>query len=473
MRFVKSHSATQSTLAFFLFLLSSSGLAATPHCSQYYRPYDLGDSYASYLAETSRADCEKDLTVLVFMQADIDLAPFALADLHEMEGAFDSGRKGASSARLDVIVELNYPNTDTQRLHMFQEAPPFDVWKEEDLASKSLRDIRSPRPLFANKDERSLAPIQRLENFIRWAVKTYPSKNYMLVLWGHGRGWQGFGFDDKNPQGMSVKEISKVLATTKMLLPKKSWDLVVSDACLLQTFEVNWELSQHSRFYLGSSQIEDFLGLPYRRLFYEINTRPMNSDELALGLAKLIPTLHQASMQMGGSQFHPRDAKKIRMSLTATHFFEMQSFARELNKLGAMLVDQFFIQDEFLKPLLLQRLSEIPYINDEQADVGVFLNQLEEFVANHAATNSEAQKVLLQIREVKVALNRAILGYGFSGKLNRQENQIYLLGFRGISFYLPVQKEEVDMGKMAGSYVSEKPAELKDWVRFLEHLAKK
>lgn len=56
-------------------------------------------------------------------------------------------------------------------------------------------------------------------------------------------------------------------------------DVYASDACLMQMLEVSYELSDSARFIVGSAQVQNFLGLPYRRIMYELNTGRFNGQE--------------------------------------------------------------------------------------------------------------------------------------------------------------------------------------------------
>jgi hypothetical protein len=64
--------------------------------------------YSDYLARIHRVDCQKDWTLLVYMAANNDLAPYALWDLYEMEAAFKDPDLAGSGLATDLVVQLEH-----------------------------------------------------------------------------------------------------------------------------------------------------------------------------------------------------------------------------------------------------------------------------------------------------------------------------------------------------------------------------
>ena len=79
----------------------------------------------------------------------------------------------------------------------------------------------------------------------------------------------------------------------------------------MQMLEVSYEIGAGARFVVGSAQVQSYLGLPYRRLLYELNSGRFNglrkdsrgsldSEDEPLLLARMIPQLMKSSLNPRG-----------------------------------------------------------------------------------------------------------------------------------------------------------------------------
>src|SRR5205823_4360611 len=64
-------------------------------------------------------------------------------------------------------------------------------------------------------------------------------------------------------------------------------DVLLSDACLMQTVEVAAELAGTARFSVGSSQVQGYLGLPYRRVVQRLSGALGRPGAGAAGVGRL------------------------------------------------------------------------------------------------------------------------------------------------------------------------------------------
>lgn len=306
-----------------------------------------------------REACYKDWTVLVYMAADNDLSPYALWDLHEMEGAFASGNYAASTLKSDLLVEADTKGpSGIRRLHMFQTPQNYVApTSKEQFVNASLDQVRSPVVRIISESGPRVDHQQKLEEFLSWGMKAYPAQHYAVIVWGHGQGWSsgttavgsesptaksrfvtendvaisfadfdafesvpnnekktasefqgrfgGLAFNDSTGDYLSIPVLSKVLKSvqTFTLENERRIDLYASDACLMQATEVAYEISSSTRFISGSAQVQSFLGLPYRQLMYELNTgrfgeakELVGNEDQAFLLARLLPSLTARSL---------------------------------------------------------------------------------------------------------------------------------------------------------------------------------
>jgi cysteine peptidase C11 family protein len=106
-------------------------------------------------------------TVLIYFAADNDLDDEALANLKMM-------KKVGSTNEVNIVAQLDSRGKgSTYRFLIQDEQSSLD----EDIVGDPLPEINTGDP-------------RELTDFINWGLKEYPAQNTMLVLWGHGRGWE-------------------------------------------------------------------------------------------------------------------------------------------------------------------------------------------------------------------------------------------------------------------------------------------
>ena len=108
---------------------------------------------------------EKQWTVLVYMAGDNNLDDAALADLDEM-------KKVGSTPAVDIVAQVDRwgGGHATKRYHL---------QKGSALDGDSVQDV----------GETNTGDPAVLGDFLRWGMKSYPAKKYLVILWNHGAGW--------------------------------------------------------------------------------------------------------------------------------------------------------------------------------------------------------------------------------------------------------------------------------------------
>jgi hypothetical protein len=446
------------------------------------------DDYPKYAARVRRADCYKEWTVLVYMAADNDLTPYAYWDLYEMEAGYESGRNyGGSTIRNDLVVQLDTAgDRGVRRLHVFQAPEPYNPHLDKaDFDTRTEEDIRSPVAMRVPEEKTTEAA--KLRKFLEWGISKYPSRHYMVVVWGHGQGWisekgvfagrrfGGLAFNSSQGTYLDIPSLKETLeGVSKDLLGGKPIDLYASDACLMQMAEVATELSGAARFVVGSTQVQNFLGLPYRRLLYEMNTgrylgerrgSKSPSEDLPYLAAKMLPKIFKASMQPGGLQgrLAPEGIKSITMSAISSSELR-EALMPALKDLNAAITD--FLAEDPLRGIDLQQLlMDAPSVQGGAKDLGSFLTLLKnslrsvngvgvgggqgmggngggQGVGGGAAAGPAASRLLVAVERAQGALGRTVLNYALGTDYSEREQQLYLLGFRAFTVWLPVSEQE-------------------------------
>lgn len=525
MSFVVSSQLLKATLFVSLFFFSNNAVASRPawfpekSCREAWKNRDLAkfdtakdshftkdgelgyDSYQKRLQSNGvdRASCYKDWTILVYMAANNDLHPYALWDLEEMEGRFVSGRYAGSTLKSDLLVQVhtNQPTATTaatgkRRLHIFQREDRAYVPATSKSAYEKvgLEVIRSPIVEFLPE---ALPSGADFANFLSWGMQAYPADKYMIVVWGHGQGWNSgplepirssrqnseqvalaleslmqvpqpatsaqFGGIFNNPQSgsrVSIPELSEALRTVvDDTLEGRPVDLYASDACLMQMSEVIAEISPYTRYISGSAQVQSYLGLPYRRLLYEINSGRFLStakltakEDEALLVAKMLPILSEASLDPIRGQQGRADQKAretFTMSSVSSAAFE-QRLLPALTDLAKSLTA--YVEEDMVRAFQLDTLIRTaPSYMGGGKELGSFLKLLQftrKTDAERRGTTAASEQLARDLENSERALDETVIerrlgtGYTVDGK------SMHLLGFRGVGIWVPSGPKEFE-----------------------------
>jgi hypothetical protein len=419
-----------------------------------------------------RSSCYKQWTVLVYMAADNDLSPYALWDLHEMEGSYKSGNYAGSTLTSDLLVQADTSGpTGIRRFHIFQnEGPDYKPGKDvEEFKKASPTEIHSPLVSF----EKESAPASsaehrdRMRAFLDWGLRAYPAEHYLVVVWGHGQGWAanlpttvfagrfgGFVFSSSDQDYLSIPTLSSILSEVKesTLEGTRPIDIYASDACLMQMAEVAYEISPSVRYIVGSAQVQSYLGLPYRQLMYEINTEgylPRGEDKglAPFYLSKQIPIISQRS-------FDPTRGQQGRADQEASKSFTMSALSAEalqhqlvpaLNQLSEQLLG--FLQEDPMRALDLRVLMQnAPRFMGGSRDLGAIVGLLKQALAKDAeirgAWTPAASRSVIAAENLRRAIDLTAVSYSYGQGYAEQAKQLHLLGFRGIGVWLPQSTAE-------------------------------
>ena len=186
-------------------------------------------------------------TVMVYMAADNNLEPAALQDINEMETV-------GSSADVNIVVEVDTMtlpvagSVSTKRLRVQQDADPANV------TSPALQDL----------GETNTATRVGITAFVAWAVANFPADRYVLILWDHGGGWDGYATDETSGASLlTTEDLSQTLQDIQTQTGIRRLDMLGFDACLMATLEVAHELAPFARYFVASEELVPGQGLPY------------------------------------------------------------------------------------------------------------------------------------------------------------------------------------------------------------------
>ncbi len=226
----------------------------------YYRAWSYATATHLYCVSPAQAmvttlPAEADWTFMVYLDADNNLEDVVDLDIAEMESV-------GSTPEVNIIAQL-------------------DRYSEPGCWRQYVRDGESLT--LATAPELNMADPENLADFVNWAATTYPAQHYALVIWNHGSGAlgqpapEGIIYDESHLDMLSVVELGQALSGTTPHV-----DLLGFDACVMQMYEVGYELSliaDPPDIMVGSEDNVPGYGWPYDAILSFLVAAPSSTAE--------------------------------------------------------------------------------------------------------------------------------------------------------------------------------------------------
>lgn len=480
------------------------------------RPASPAHARCTEAQPRERASCYKPWTVLVYMAADNDLAPYAFLNLYEMESTASDGIPSASSERTDVVLQLDTPGPrGLRRIHVLPVGERYD--DKRTLAQLTQQPEGAFRSPVVEQLPEGTDPARDLSEFLTWGARRYPAEHYMVVVWGHGQGWApaqtganlppppanlspfpapkedpfggrfrgGLGFDWSPPGFVDIPSLRGALLKMQRIIGRPV-DIYVSDACLMQGIEVATELADSARYLIGSAYIQDFVGLPYRTLLRRLNTPSPERDadaDPASSVAAQIPPLFQESIDPAKNPLRGQFTAELRRRFTLSAL-STEALRRELlpalSQLGAAL-DAYQAEDPLHAGDLLYIIREQTGLYGSIQDLGAFLGALQAQLGpprpEPDKTPDATERLRRALKGAQTALTTAVPAYAHG--TDYRGDGLAAFGLRGLSVWLPVSESDfrtrITDYRAAALYKLQIPGSPKDtkpapWAAWIERL---
>ncbi len=196
-----------------------------------------------------------------------------------------AGDNNLGSASDDVLHAMSeatyYGPTRTVVLLDDSEKGDSAILEKTFVGMRSVDDEGAVIP--EKSGEANMGDPATLEDFIAWVKANYPSTNYALVLWDHGKGWRSCNFclDSTDGDSLSLRELGQALdgATSG---GADLLQIVGFDACLMQMLEVDYQIMDYAEYAVGSEEVIPVPGWPYCSILSGLADNPgMSAAELA------------------------------------------------------------------------------------------------------------------------------------------------------------------------------------------------
>ena len=233
-------------------------------------PYESPDAGSNQPSTINSQGEPGTWLVMLYQDGDDDvLERDIFLDLNEAEiiGSSDMVTIVTQIDRYDGSFDGDGDWTSTKR---------FLVQQDSDLESIGSEEL-------ADLGETDMSDPQTLQDFVTWAISTYPAEHYALIMSDHGMGWLGGWTDpDPNDGDMSLSEIDGALFNIVTSTGIGQFDFFGFDACLMAQLESFSMLAPYAQYSAASEETEPAVGWAYAAFLGALVNNPaMGGAELA------------------------------------------------------------------------------------------------------------------------------------------------------------------------------------------------
>jgi hypothetical protein len=186
----------------------------------------------------------EDWTVMIYMAGDNSLSNIVDQNLNAM-------MKVGSNELVDIVALVDKSGNQDAKLYHIEKG------KLNELAMTSI--------YISGLNEIDTGNPETLSTFGEFVIDKYPSNHYLLIMWGHGNGWQGLA-SDKDGSSLTMTEFRSALERIVKKDMGKKLDIIGFDACAMATVEGFYEVSEYSDILVASQKKEPDAGWPYENI---------------------------------------------------------------------------------------------------------------------------------------------------------------------------------------------------------------
>jgi hypothetical protein len=190
----------------------------------------------------------KKWTVAIYINGRNNVDMFAYKDFNRIETI-------GSSNDVKIVAELGRAQgfADGESTpEIWSGVKRFYVIKDSDT-----NKINSP--VVEDRKNADMGSWQEAADFLRWAKKNYPARNYIFIIWDHGWGWIDPVKESKITKSIShdftTGNYIKTTELKKIFQKAGPVDIYISMACFMQMAEIVTEIKNYSKIIIGSEEV--------------------------------------------------------------------------------------------------------------------------------------------------------------------------------------------------------------------------
>jgi hypothetical protein len=408
---------------------------------------------------TSRSLAE--WTVVAYIQADNNLAPYAVYNIGDMQLA------PLSSSLVNMLVQWDQPNNNK-------------TWRYRIVKGGRIEDA-------SVSVEMGLNPVQELVDMTKWAKTKYDAKRFCVILWNHGSGvvdpsyratnkaisnalgtddgrphmpWleipgfdaqrdaqdRGILFDDSQLTYLNAQGLATAFSRIKSeVMGGRKIDIVGMDACLMAMLEVGYQIKDSVNYLVSSEDTEPGEGWSYSGFLKTLCALPaVEAPSFANAIVNAYANFYQSR-----TRYYTQSAINLnKLELVKQNIAQVITGVAACRKIDSTRTKRAVVN--------ARRASKSFDVSD-YIDLYSFYSALS---AQLAQKDSRASR-----RYITAATNlRSIVASGMQLILNSvTANRVgsYYTNVKGISIYYP-------RGTVHSSYRNTKFAQSTSWISFVQ-----
>ena len=270
--------------------------------------------------------------------------------------------------------------------------------------------------------QRNMGDPNTLSDFVEWGALKFPAKKYVLILWDHGSGLNGFGKDlIFNNDILTPLELKEALLVADITTHIK-FELIGFDACLMSSLEIASRLGNITHYMVSSEEVEPLWGWNYTDIIQNLSA---NSHEPSISLGmSIVDSYMKLSKYLSKSEKFGADKQ---ITLAVIDITKIPQLIQDLNALSDSL--EFNIHD-LSSAINLSKSIDLTEKYGQSVRGSTGFVDLSDLVLN---IKEKYPSLSERIKAVQNALEKTIV-YKFNGAARPNAN--------GLSVYMPLEKNE-------------------------------
>jgi hypothetical protein len=401
-------------------------------------------------------------TVLAYIQADNNLAPFSVYNMSDIQ-------KVAFGDKVHMLAQWHKPYDGYIHRYKFIERGFIE---DGDAIKQGTPN-----------------PEQEVVDAMVWAKKNYPARHYMLILWNHGNGildqplarrseiggqhvcvpWlevpgldlydhRGILYSETTHAYMTNKQLAGALHTIKEEILGQKIDILGMDACLMAMLEVAYQVKDYANILVASQNSEPGHGWYYENFLTYLAKSPSNVSPIKLAkkivssydqyYKKIIPFYTQSAINLCAINRVKENLDNVVMNLMICRDIDPEktrSMVFTARRISLKFDTEAYIDQHSFYSSLLKIISK--KLPSKKKIIGKKTRTCKEVLFEKA------------LNDLSVVLNKGL--FVINDAVHANVAAMYFQRAKGISVYFP--KEEIHH-----SYYKTKFAKQSLWKDFLE-----
>ncbi len=243
---------------------------------------------------------QAEWTIIAYYGGDNNLEPGLQFDFDEFELAGGSNQNVRIVMLLDRSPEHSDANGNWAGARVYEIA--FDLTGDHTVVFPPTIDSI---PIL-DMGERDTSDGEFYAQYLVWALKHFPARNYAFSLASHGAGWKGIVTDDTAraqkglPESiMTLPELRQAFEIAKQTAGVDKFNMMINDACSMASVEYFATLAPYFNYSLASPEIVIDPALDMTLFTVRLNQELANTNMINLGV-NLVDKYVQLDMRLAG-----------------------------------------------------------------------------------------------------------------------------------------------------------------------------